>query len=273
MATVDWKNYDPQSVIYGKPFPLKTGGSMTGTTYQHPDGTITPLVIQTPRAPAPFGISYYDAETNTSKHDIEEILVAQKKAAIKIDKKNEKKPSISVSFKGLETDPTMEKFYAFVEKMDLGHLNAGKKNAAEWFKKTKNPKTKELEPPSSEVVETMYTDSIKPPGEKHADAPPTIKFKIPIRDSEIVTKIFDRNKKPVSVGELPMGGDVVCLIEPSIWNVQGKFGCTWSCQQIKSYGGGTSTTYAFKTESDDEEEEQQSTEDTDTPPPLKKQKN
>ncbi len=250
MSTVDWNDFDTTRLVYGKPIPLKTGGSTTPVTYRQRDDSVTPIVIQTPRAAAPFGISTF------------------------VDEKNPEKPpsvSVSISFKGVEANPTIKRFHDFFGTLDGAHLATAKLHAATWFKQDKNKSTGKMEPKLPVVIDSMWTESIKQPkpaeeGGKYPDAPPTVKAKIAFKRGQIVTKIFNRNKDLITSEDVQPGSEIICLWEcTGIWQVQGKFGCSWVCHQIKNYGGSAPQEYAMCTESDDEDAD-------DDEPPSKRAK-
>jgi len=233
-TTFDWKNFDRNGLRFGKPSDYQTGGGSTvPITYADPrTGTEGKITMQTPRMTAPFGVSSFKGKGVEDRASV----------------------SMSLSFKGQEQDARIQKFYEFFEDLDAVVLEAACTNRTTWFKKTHNKKTKQLEPPTNEMIAAMWTDSIKmPTKEEYKECAPTVKSKVPVRYDQIMTQFYDNNKELIASNDVPKGGEVVCLWDlTGVWQVQGRFGLSWSCVQVKSYGGGVPQGYAMRTESDDE---------------------
>jgi len=133
----------------------------------------------------------------------------------------------------------------FFEKMtgfDERLKDLGKTNSVEWFKK-KNI--------SDDVIDSMFTQTVKEhmdqeTGEPSGRYPPTFGFKVKKKDNKILCRCFDENRVEINLNDadgdnyLPI--DKVLKKNTSVkglfkcdfvWHSPGKFGCTWSAQQLK----------------------------------------
>ena len=140
-----------------------------------------------------------------------------------------------------------------------------KENSLEWFKK-KNI--------SDDVIDSMFTPTIKvyvdsESGEPNGRYPPTYGFKVKKKDGNIQCRCFDENKRELNFNNQEEENYVAfdkCLKKNTqvkglfkcdfVWHSPGKFGCTWSAQQLKVKVPKGFDEYAFVDDSDDEEEAQ-----------------
>jgi len=135
-------------------------------------------------------------------------------------------------------------------------------NSVEWFKK-KNI--------SSDVIDSMFTPAIKryldpDSGEVSDRFPPTFGFKVKKKDGNILCRCFNEEKREINFNDpeaedhmvfdkcLKKGAQVKGLFKCDfVWHSPGKFGCTWSAQQMKVKMAKGFDEYAFQDDSDDDE--------------------
>jgi len=155
----------------------------------------------------------------------------------------------------------------FFEKMtgfDERLKDLGKTNSVEWFKK-KNI--------SDDVIDSMFTQTVKEhmdqeTGEPSGRYPPTFGFKVKKKDNKILCRCFDENRVEINLNDadgdnhLPI--DKVLKKNTSVkglfkcdfvWHSPGKFGCTWSAQQLKVKIPKGFDEFAFIEEEDDADTE------------------
>jgi hypothetical protein len=136
-----------------------------------------------------------------------------------------------------------------------------KENSVEWFKK-KNV--------SDDVIESMITPTIKvyvdsETGEPNGRFPPTFGFKVKKKDGNIQCRCFNEDRKEINFNDkdsedymeftkcMKKNAQVKGLFKCDfVWHSPGKFGCTWSAQQLRVKVPKGFDEYAFMDDSDDE---------------------
>jgi len=135
-----------------------------------------------------------------------------------------------------------KEFYEKMVSFDNRLKDLGKENAVEWFKK-KNV--------SDDVIDSMFTPTVKEhldreTGEPSGRYPPTFSFKVKKKDDNVTCCFFDEARKKINVNDpdgdnhtkidaiLKKNTSLKGLIKCDfVWHSPGKFGCTWSAQQLK----------------------------------------
>ena len=151
-----------------------------------------------------------------------------------------------------------EKMIGFDERLK----SLGKENSVEWFKK-KNI--------SDDVIDSMFTPTAKEhidqeTGEPSGRYPPTFGFKVKKKDNKILCRCFDESKVEINFNDktsenhlpiekvLKKNTSVKGLFKCDfVWHSPGKFGCTWSAQQLKVKVPKGFDEYAFMDDEDDAE--------------------
>jgi len=199
-----------------------------------------PLYIQSPEMAVTFDPQVFDDENNnTSKYNI--------KSSLNLD------------------NDTSKVFHEKLSDFDNHLKKLGRDNAKEWFKK-KNI--------SDDVIESMFTPTIREhmdaeSGEKSGKYPPTFAWKIKKKDGKVLCRCFDGNSKDKSK-EMNFNdqdeGDYLkfesCVKKGSlvkglykcdfVWHSPGKFGCSWTAQQLRVKTPKGFDKYAFMDDSDEE---------------------
>ena len=137
-----------------------------------------------------------------------------------------------------------------------------KDNSKEWFKK-KNI--------SDDVVESMFTPTIKvyvdpESGEPTGRFPPSFGFKVKKKEGKIQCRCFTEDKQEINFNDkdgenymefnkcLKKNSQVKGLFKCDfVWHSPGKFGCTWSAQQLRVKIPKGFDEYAFMDDSDEDE--------------------
>ena len=137
-----------------------------------------------------------------------------------------------------------------------------KDNSKEWFKK-KNI--------SDDVVESMFTPTIKvyidpETGEPTGRYPPSFGFKVKKKEGKIQCRCFTEDKQEINFNDkdgenymefnkcLKKNSQVKGLFKCDfVWHSPGKFGCTWSAQQLRVKIPKGFDEYAFMDDSDEDE--------------------
>ncbi len=188
-----------------------------------------PFIIQTPKMSMPYNMSVYD-------------------------KGEYPKYSVEVSFRDMDTNANVKKFYDNFDSVDNFLVEEGVKNSMAWFKKKKAHR---------DVVMALFSPHIKlsrdrETGEVDGKYPPTMRLKLPVRDGKPGFDIYDfnQNKLDRPLEELFVkGAQIQALVKCSgIWIVGGKFGCSWNVSQIMVDAPATMQSYAFIDDSDGEED-------------------
>ena len=108
----------------------------------------------------------------------------------------------------------------------------------------------------------------KETGEPTDKWPPSFKFKVNRRNGDITSNIFDENKNKMNVND-PEGEDYVpvdSLLKKNskvkmimkcngIWIASGKFGCTWSAEQMQVTAPAGFDDFAFNSDDDSDDED------------------
>jgi hypothetical protein len=224
------KDFDPSKVNFTTAKVMGSGAKIFFLEYNG-----GPLIIQSPEMPLTFDAQVYE-DGPTAKYSV--------------------KTSLNMS------NEQCKEFYEKMSLFDDRLKQLGKENSQEWFKK-KNM--------SDEVIDSMYTKCVKEhidpeSGEPSGRYPPAFAFKVKKKDDKIICKCFDDNRCEINFNDaegenhtaienvLKKNSTIKGLFKCDfIWHSPGKFGCTWSAQQlkvnvVKSFSDG----YAFD---DDEEDE------------------
>jgi hypothetical protein len=137
-----------------------------------------------------------------------------------------------------------------------------KSNSVEWFKK-KNI--------SDDVIESMFTPTVRvyidpDSGEPTGRYPPSFGFKVKKKEGKIQCRCFTEDKREINFNDkdgenymeftkcLKKNAQVKGLFKCDfVWHSPGKFGCTWSAQQLRVKIPKGFDEYAFMDDSDEDE--------------------
>jgi len=226
------KEFDPSKVNFTNARVMSSGAKLFFLEYNG-----GPLVIQSPDMPVTFDPQMFEDGPN-AKYSV--------------------KTSLNMS------NEQCKEFYEKMNLFDNRLKELGKVNSQEWFKK-KNM--------SDEVIESMYTQCVKEhidqeTGEPSGRYPPSFSFKVKKKDGDIACRCFDETRKEINFNDtesddhmkvtdvLKKNSSIKGLFKCDfVWHSPGKFGCTWSAQQLKvkvpkSFSDG----YAFMDDDGDEKD-------------------
>lgn len=195
-SLVLYSNFNPSNVRFGAVEKNRKGGKMINV---FDASTNRPIVIQTPACHVPFGVSAYN---DTSSGEIQSY-------------------SLDLSFRGADTDPRMATFAEKMGALDDIILDAATQNSEAWLGKQM----------SRELTAEFYRHLVKPSSDPRWA--PTLKTKIAMNRGEPAAIIFDADKKPVTLADIPKGATVRAIIEiGSVWFVGKNFGVTLKVRQV-----------------------------------------
>jgi hypothetical protein len=198
MAIYIAKTFDPAAIRFGQPERNKLGGKYVPLI--NDTGSKTRFTLQFPAMNLPFGISAY-----REKPEADPISF-----------------SADLSFRGYESNDNILMLYNKINELDTLLIEAAHENSVAWFGKQK----------SRELLEDTYRRLTKTdPSGKYA---PVMKIKIPILGGKPNVQVFDVDKTPISIEDVPRGSTVKVIAEiASVWFVGGtNWGVTWRALQI-----------------------------------------
>jgi hypothetical protein len=216
------KTFEPSSIKFAPIEKNKLGGKYVPLT--DTNGVKNRLTIQTPTMHLPFGISGYrerpDAEPSSFSADL--------------------------SFRDMDSNESLSTLFNKINELDTHLIDAAAENSVAWFGKQK----------SRELLEDTYRKLTKvDPSGKYA---PVMKFKIPMLNGKPNVQIFDTDKKPIGVDDVPKGAKVKVISDlASIWFIGSgtAWGVTFRAVQILVVSKPARLdAFAFVTEDGDEDE-------------------
>ena len=218
------KDFDINNVTFSDVRTLDNGGKVVYLSYNK-----SPLIMQTPQMSAPFGLSKWDNNDNG---------------------KGTPKYTLDLSFKGMDSNPNLQAFYASLEALDKKLVEDGFKNQQSWFKGKKYG--------SQEIVEALYTPLIrhakdKMTGEITDKYPPTFKLTVPFKEGHFTCEVYDDKRNCIDLSSIETKGSRVTAIIQcmGLWFAGGKFGSTWRVVQMKVTQNSSIRGYAFRDVPDD----------------------
>ena len=216
------KTFEPSSIKFAPIEKNKLGGKYVPLA--DVNGTKTRLTIQSPAMHLPFGISCYrerpDAEPTSYSADL--------------------------SFRDMDSNENLATLFNKINELDTQLIDAAVENSVAWFGKQK----------SRELLEDTYRKLTKVDSSgKYA---PVMKFKIPMINGKPNVQIFDVDKKPIGVDDVPKGAKVKVIADlASIWFIGSgtAWGVTFRAVQILVVSKPARLDeFAFVTEDGDEDD-------------------
>ena len=197
----------------------------------------------------------------------------------KPDNRGGGKYEIYAQMTGHESDPGMMEFLAKMEEMDAMLKEAAMENSVSWFKK----KTMTMDVVESVFIPMVKHSKDKETGEFNGKFPPGFKFKIKQMDGKVMCRCFkgaervddmnvnrpdqddhvvlgihipdDEKMTKKHEGIFKKGTKVQMVLRCNgIWIINGKYGCTWSAEQIRIKSPPGFNDYAFLEDTDDEDD-------------------
>jgi hypothetical protein len=151
--------------------------------------------------------------------------------------------SADLSFRDMETDDNVATFYNKIKALDSHLLDAAVEKSVEWFGKKK----------SRELLEDTYRPLTKV--DAAGKFAPNMKFKIAMSNGVPNVRVFDTDKTPITIDDVPRGSKVKIIAElASVWMVGGgtQWGVTFRAAQILVVSKpATLDKFAFTNDDDD----------------------
>jgi len=221
---IKYNVFNPSNIHTDNVAKNKAGGNIVYLKYDENKK----IILQTPVMVAPFGLSVYTDDNNSTT-----------------------KYSIDLSFKNKDTDPKIATFHDTMQTLDKFMINKGVENSKEWFGKKM----------SKEVVEELYRPLIKESKDPDKYAS-TIKFKIRSSSDNFIMEAFDDNKNAFDMKNFSAGCKVRAIVElTSIWFVAKQFGCSLTILQTQISKPEKLVGFSFEPDSDDDDEDEEDDEE------------
>lgn len=232
--------FEVDSVDYSEVKVLKNGGKTVFVNYETPTRK---CILQTPLMHLPYGVNLFEGSEGESSI---------------------KKYDLNISFKGMDMNPRLAKFYEKMMALDKKIVKDALNNSLTWFKKKYT---------SEEVVAALYTpivkhDTDKDTGEVLNRYPPTMKVKLPynVTNDTFTFPACDMEENEVeftNIKDKLKGGKARLLIQlAGLWFAGGKFGCTWKVYQgMFETANSRNGAYTFRRDEEDQGDEHTEDED------------
>ena len=227
------KDFDVSKVEFAQMKTMPSGAKLIFMTYNG-----EPIYLQSPEMSVTFDPQVFSDDDKNSKYNI--------------------KASVNMS------NEVSKVFHDKMTEFDKMLKESAIKNSVEWFKK-KNV--------SNDVVDSMFTPTSRvsvdsETGEPNGRFPPTFGFKIKKKDGKVQCACFDgsqegnpeinfNNKESDDYKDFDKCLKKNTLVKglfkcEFVWHSPGKFGCTWSAQQIRIKIPKGFDEYAFMDDADEE---------------------
>jgi hypothetical protein len=270
-SLISMEDFNPELIVLEKPKSNKHGGSVIPVKYDCPTRGKIRLLLKTPRAPLPYGVSQFPRaddvkegeegkikyNLNVSYEGFKDKFKGEEKIGVWFDK-----------FKKLET-VLVDKLYKG-RKLYLGDDKLTKEiikyNLFSMVKHSKN-KDKEITdeycPTTSfKLPRYVIEPEKKPKGKSDKDHAAGEDAGVSSVKSRFGTKVHDKDGHEITLTDsnlrelFPPRTDIRAVIScSSIWNISGRLSMSWRAEQVKLYPNTSALSYAFGKDSDDEEPE------------------
>lgn len=203
-SIVKGKNISTKKVTFSSPRVLDSGAKLVYVNYN--EGRFN---VQTPWMNLPWELKTYEDE-------------------------KVKKYTLTLSFRGMDENPTMSDFHDKLVELEQRIIEGGVQNSVAWFKK-KNLTKDTVEALFNPIVK-VSTD--KETGEPDGKWPPSMRAKVPYRDSKFQCKVYDKEGTQFRIND-PESGDVIedifvkgakvrCILQcVGLWISSGNYMCQW----------------------------------------------
>lgn len=225
-AVITVKEFDISKLSFGDVKKLENNGKYIPMYYNK-----SPFVIQTPQCHAPYGMNVF-----------------------KDEKTGNESFSLELSFKDRDTRPTLQSFFEILNEIDNRVLEETMKNSQAWIRK----------PPNRDVIEALFTPTIKYPKDKETGEiidkyPPTYRVKLKKnQNGAFRCECYDHaTKEDLSIEAImpKMKGSKITTIAncSGVWLAGGKFGISWNASQLLVAVNTGIKKFAFRDLEDDDE--------------------
>ena len=211
---LDWKDINSDTIVYESAKQNKHNGMTVPVKYKdNKDGTLHPIVIQTPVMSLPFGVS--DKVLEQYGRKIEASLSF---------------PGYAPTGEGDDVVPNwdseeMRAFYDWVSMWDELNPAVVAKNSQTFFRKQI----------SDVVVRELYKTNIKPSSQPQKYSP-TVRCKVPVASDKPTTDFYNVESKgpvPIDMNRVRTGSRVIALLKTTgLWFAGKSFGMNFHVVQM-----------------------------------------
>lgn len=201
------KNFNINSISFGTVKTQESGGKSVYVSYNG-----SPLLLQTPKCNAPFGISKWSDDK------------------VSASGKSNDKYSLELSFNGFDKeDSHIKKFYDVITSIDDLVKKQALDNSLTWFNKKKM---------SEDLVNDSYSSPLKfhmengePSTSKYA---PRIRLSIPMdRDGKFSCQAYIDKKLVALTPEITKNVNITAIIRATgLWVISSRYGTTYKVEQL-----------------------------------------
>lgn len=192
------KTFEPSAIFFGQVEKNSRGGKFIPIVDKN--GTKARVTVQFPTLHLPFGLSGYREKPEDEPASY----------------------SADLSFRGINDNEKIQTLLDKMDALDKHLLDAAHANSVAWFGKQK----------SRELLEDTYRKLTKV--DASGKYPPILKTKIAMMNGKPNVQIFDVDKTPITIEDVPRGSSVKVISEiASIWQVGSTaWGVTFRAIQI-----------------------------------------
>jgi len=210
---LDWKDINEETIVYENAKQNKHNGMTVPVKYKDKNGTLHPIVVQTPVMSLPFGLS--DKVLEQYGRKIEASLSF---------------PGYTPNGEGEDVVPNwdteeMQQFYNWMSMWDGLNPDVVAKNSQTFFRKQI----------SDVVVRELYKPNIKPSSQPHKYSP-TVRCKVPVASDKPTTDFYNvESKGPVEIdmNRVRTGSRVIALLKTTgLWFAGKSFGMNFHVVQM-----------------------------------------
>lgn len=155
-----------------------SGGKSANVVYKNGSA----LVFQTPKMPAPFGISTFQPFDG---------------------KPGPAKTSLDLSFRYKDTNPEVAGFYDKMKEIDDAIIKSMITKSTEWFGEAYD----------DGFLRRLYKGPITP--SKKAEFADTLRLKVPERKGELLVEIYGQDREKINPRDIEKGDSIIAIISPT----------------------------------------------------------
>lgn len=194
-AIPSYKDIDCSFISVSAPKRNTSGGKVANVVYRNGSA----LVFQTPKMPAPFGITTFQPFDG---------------------KPGPAKTSLDLSFRYKDTNPEVAGFYEKMREIDDAIIKSMLTKSAEWFGK----------PYNDEFLRALYKSPIVP--SKKAEFADTLRLKVPERNGELLVEVYSQDREKIDPRDIEKGDSIIAIISPvTVYMAGNNLGTTFKITQ------------------------------------------
>lgn len=177
-AIPSYKDIDCSCITVSAPKRNTSGGKLANVVYKNGSA----LVFQTPKMPAPFGISTFQPFDG---------------------KPGPAKTTLDLSFRYKDTNPEVAGFYEKMKEIDDAIIKSMQTKSAEWFGK----------PYNDDFLRALYKSPIT--ASKKPEFSDTLRLKVPDRKGELLVEFYSQDREMIDLKDIGKGDSIIAIISPA----------------------------------------------------------